>query len=108
MMMTPLERLHATGSQGNSPTPWRAFSKCEDILERFIDSLQKLDQETTDPEILGCVKNVVLELNKLNESVGGGLIETMEREDLYEYITFAARRSGLKTGGDVTEEWREW
>ncbi|WP_200792858.1 hypothetical protein [Bacillus massilinigeriensis] len=35
-------------------------------------------------------------------------IETMEREELCEFIIVAARISGLQTDGDITEEWREW
>jgi hypothetical protein len=35
-------------------------------------------------------------------------IETMEREELCEFITEAARIVGLKSEEDITEEWREW
>jgi hypothetical protein len=84
------------------------IKKCDEILLAFTDSLQKLDTSAADPEILKPVRQVVLSLNALNESVGGGLIETDQREDLCEYILFAAKQSGLKQEGDVTEEWREW
>ncbi len=30
----------------------------------------------------------------------------MEREELYELITEAARIAGLEVEGDITEEWR--
>lgn len=37
-------------------------------------------------------------------------IETMEREELAEFIEKAARLAGLEIedGYDITEEWREW
>jgi len=84
------------------------IQKCDKILMEFLDNLQKLRRDATQPEILAFVKIVVLELNKLNESVGHGLIETGQREDLCDYILYAASHSGLKTAEDVTEEWREW
>jgi hypothetical protein len=35
-------------------------------------------------------------------------IETLEREELCEYIMEAAGIAGLEFDGDITEEWREW
>jgi len=84
------------------------IKKCDKILLAFTDSLQKLGSAAAGPVILECVKRAVLELNALNDSVGGGLIETDQREDLCEYILFAAKHAGLEKDGDVTEEWREW
>jgi hypothetical protein len=84
------------------------IKKCAGILSEFIDSLQKLGTSAAEPAILNCVKQTVLSLNTLNDSGGGGLIETDQREDLCEYILFAAKQSGLKQDDDVTEEWREW
>ena len=82
--------------------------KCESILEEFTANLQKLRQDADEPEILRCVRDIVLKLNKLNDKTGGCLIETDQREDLWSYIDYAARKSGLKTPGDITEEWRHW
>lgn len=84
------------------------IKKCDGILSAFTDNLQKLGASAAEPAILKCVQQAVLELNALNESVGGGLIETDQREELCEYILFAAKQSGLKQDGDLTEEWREW
>lgn len=50
----------------------------------------------------------VLKLNKLKEKCGGSIIETDQREDLCQIILVAARRAGLKTEEDMTEEGREW
>jgi hypothetical protein len=82
--------------------------KCDGILTEFTDSLHDLAGGVPESKILNCVKQVVLELNKLNEDAGGSLIETDQREDLCDYILFAARQSGLKRNDDVTEEWRKW
>ncbi len=53
------------------------------------------------------VKEVVLKINELNDE-HDYFIETMEREDLYEFIDTAARIAGLESEEDITEEWREW
>ncbi|MCX6896050.1 MAG: hypothetical protein NTZ16_11235 [Verrucomicrobia bacterium] len=83
--------------------------KCDKILREFTDSLQKLGVAASQSQILECVKSAILNLNKLNESVDGCLIETEQREELFEFIDFAARRSGLQTKeADITEQWREW
>jgi hypothetical protein len=84
------------------------IKKCDKILQQFMTRLGNLRASATEAEILDCVKQAVLDLNALNSSVDGCLIETDQREDLCEYILFAAKQSGLKKDGDVTEEWREW
>lgn len=66
-----------------------------------------MQDNPTEEEILECVKSVVIGLNELNEKYDD-FIETMEREDLFELITEAARISGLESEDDITEEWREW
>lgn len=53
------------------------------------------------------VKEVVININELNDE-HDHFIETMEREDLYEFIDTAARIAGLESEEDITEEWREW
>ncbi|PFE03695.1 hypothetical protein COE15_16830 [Bacillus cereus] len=46
-----------------------------------------------------CVEKVVVSLNELNEQYDF-FIETLEREELYEFI--------VEVEEDITEEWREW
>ncbi|EEL89292.1 hypothetical protein bcere0029_8260 [Bacillus cereus AH1272] len=53
------------------------------------------------------VKEVVIKINELNIE-HDHFIETMEREDLYEFIDTGARIAGLESEEDITEEWREW
>jgi hypothetical protein len=84
------------------------IKKCEVILSRFIAGLEQLGASAGDPAILKCVEQTVKDLNVLNDSTGGVLIETDQREDLCEYILLAAKKSGLSRNDDVTEEWREW
>ena len=84
------------------------IKKCDKILQQFMARLTKLGGSAPEAAILDCVKKAVVDLNALNDTGGGCLIETDQREDLCEYILLAAKQSGLKQDGDVTEEWREW
>jgi len=77
------------------------------VLDSYINSLKVLRDNPTEEEILECVKKVVISLNELNENYDY-FIETMEREELYEFITEAARIAGFESEEDITEEWREW
>ncbi len=52
-------------------------------------------------------KEVVIGLNELNEQFDY-FIETLEREELCEFIIKAANAADLETEEDITEEWREW
>lgn len=84
------------------------IKKCDKILRQFVTSLHRLDASAPELVVLDCVKQAVLKLNALNNSVEGCLIETDQREDLCEYLLLAVRDAGLSHEGDVTEEWREW
>ncbi|MDT2047809.1 MULTISPECIES: hypothetical protein [Bacillaceae] len=77
----------------------------DEVLDLYLNQLK--DAKGVEQDILRCVKEVVLSLNDLNEEFDY-FIETIEREELYEFITEAANLAGLETEEDITEEWREW
>ena len=58
---------------------------------------------------LKSVEEVVVAFNEMNEN-HDYFIETMEREELADFIHQAARLAGLDIHEeeDITEEWREW
>ena len=76
---------------------------CGEILMEFVNALERAKGDGG--EIMEQVKRVVLALNERCEYE---LIETDQREDICDYIIAAVNAAGLKTGEDVTEEWREW
>ena len=78
-----------------------------EVLNSYINSLKKLGDNTTEEDILEGVKEVVINLNELNEKYDY-FIETMEREELCDFIIEAARIAGFESEEDITEEWREW
>jgi len=83
------------------------IDECAAILDNYIDELEKCKQDET--LIMECLKNVILELNNLNEKCDYSIIETDQREYLCPFIEDAAVAAGLpQPKGDITEEWREW
>lgn len=83
------------------------ISATNKVLDTYINHLEQLGENPNEVEVMQVVKEVVLKLNELNIE-HNHFIETMEREDLYEFIDTAARIAGLESEEDITEEWREW
>ncbi len=83
------------------------INETNEILDQFIFRLMKIEGEKIETRLKSCVKEVVLQLNKLND-IYNHFIETDEREELYEFIDQAARIMGVVIDEDITEEWREW
>ncbi len=78
------------------------------LLESYVEALSAL-KDPTDEQIMEQVRDVVLALNRLNQNREYPMIETEEREMLWEAIQNCAEECGLKNAPyDVTEEWREW
>lgn len=78
----------------------------ETVLHDYTNGLSCL-QEPSEKQIVEEVKKVVLHINALNEEYDF-FIETLEREELQEFIMEKAQQVGLETEEDITEEWREW
>lgn len=74
-------------------------------LRRYVTALTRADG--TEATLLAAVRDVVLRLNEIDEE-HDHFIETVEREDLYDFIQAGAVQAGYETTEDVTEEWREW
>ena len=84
------------------------IEQCRKILYTYLDQLEAMDNPG-DNEIMEQVRIAVLALNDLNEKTDYALIETEEREAIWEVIQESAIACGLKEyEDDITEEWREW
>lgn len=79
----------------------------DEILDTYINRLKAFEGNVSEQDILKYVQEVVIGLNELNEQFDC-FIETLEREELCEFIIEAANVAGLETEEDITEEWREW
>ena len=77
------------------------------LLNMYVDDL--IAAKDNPKSIMDAVRKVVVYFNDIND-LHDYFIETMEREELYEFIDKAAKVAGLKVdqGLDITEEWREW
>lgn len=85
------------------------IDRCSEILETFFSQLQGIAEPDKNTAILKAVKLAVLNLNEVNDLSDGCMIETEQREQLYEIITLAAEEAGLVSPEtDITEAWREW
>lgn len=82
------------------------LAAAETVLQDLMDGLSNL-QEPSEKKIIKKVKDTVLRLNALNEEYDF-FIETLEREELCEFLLEKAQQAGLETEEDITEEWREW
>ncbi|MGH2317780.1 hypothetical protein ACRC6Q_08420 [Planococcus sp. SE5232] len=82
------------------------LAAAEKVLQEYSEGLSSL-QNPSDEEILRKVKETILRLNALNEKYDS-FIETLEREELCDFILEKALNAGLETEEDITEEWREW
>jgi hypothetical protein len=83
----------------------QAITDSDKLLDDYLSALKKSKNEI---EIWEAVENIVKGFDELNIK-HDYFIETMEREDLAEFIQNSAEAAGLKYEGDVTEEWRtEW
>ena len=83
-------------------------AKCEALILEYLSALEKITAPTN-AEIMKHVKKLVLSLNKLNEKTDYCLLETEEREAIWEIIQTSAVACGLvDPEDDITEEWREW
>jgi hypothetical protein len=78
-------------------------------LHEFIDNLIAAVKQKKASGVHSAVKKIVLRINKLNDK-HEGFIDTMEREELADYIHKAVKLTGfrIEKGVDLTEEWREW
>ncbi|WP_225230684.1 leucine-rich repeat domain-containing protein [Cytobacillus stercorigallinarum] len=82
------------------------LASSEKVLKNYISEIKALNTPTIE-ELIESVKSVVLKFNKLNVEYDF-FIETMEREELIEFILEVASSGGLEIVDDITEEWREW
>ncbi|QKS59031.1 hypothetical protein HUB98_24355 [Paenibacillus barcinonensis] len=89
-------------------TPER-LQMSDQALDRFLNQLIVLQQPVDAERIMKAVEEVVVAFNEMNET-HNYFIETMEREELADFIDKTARLAGLdiQEGEDITEEWREW
>jgi len=90
--------------EGFGPYTSRDIKKSDELLDKYLAQLEAAKDITA---IWKAVEEVVTGFDRIN--VESDFIETVEREELAEFIQHAAEIYGLKYNGDITEQWRmEW
>ncbi|GLW09734.1 hypothetical protein Misp01_48630 [Microtetraspora sp. NBRC 13810] len=89
----------------------------EDALAAFEADLGRL-RTPSDDEVLDVVKRVVLALNDIAESHEDGDFDTVDREELCDYIDITLGAAGIDVDalatrqgigeGSITDRWRDW
>ncbi len=79
------------------------------LLTAFLDNLLIATEQKKASLIYSAIRKVTQGFNKLNDKYPS-FIETLEREELVDYIHDAIRMTGFKIESeiDLTVEWREW
>lgn len=104
--LVPTQEWRIRMADGDDQFTEENLTATETVLSSYTDGLSRL-QKPNEKQIIQEVKKVVLRLNALNEEYDF-FIETLEREELQEFIMEKAQQIGLETEEDITEEWREW
>lgn len=104
----PIEAWKERMLAGDDCFSEESIGSTEVILDTFMDQLIVASREKKASKLMGAVKKAVTALNKLNAKYNH--IETMEREELCDFISLAVASTGyvLEDDEDVTYEWREW
>lgn len=81
----------------------------ETILDSFINNLAIATKSRKASSIYTTAKKVTESFNKVIQK-HNDFIDTMEREELVEFIENAIKLTGFKidSGVDITEDWRQW
>ena len=104
--LLPTQEWRMRMDEGDDQFTEENIAATETVLRGYTDGLSRF-QEPSEKQIVQEVKKVVLRLNALNEEYDF-FIETLEREELQDFIIEKAQQAGLETEEDITEEWREW
>lgn len=91
-------------NDGENPHEELIFEFKTESLAFIEDALETEVKE----DFLALVEIYVLLINRINEESDYELIETDEREQLYQFIVNVGLARGFEFNYDITEEYREW
>ncbi|HRE76303.1 MAG TPA: hypothetical protein PLL09_00620 [Flavobacterium sp.] len=95
--------------EGDNVFTDKGINAVESLLKDYLQTLTELTNKKRAITIYNSIKKIVLAINKINEK-HNSFIETLEREELCDFINGVVRKTGLEIEQniDLTEEWREW
>ena len=105
---TPITQWRQRMAQGDDMFSEESITAVETALTQYVQTLCEAIQKKNATTVYNSMGKLVKKINKINDKYG--LIETMEREELCEWLNTLIRKTGLELADDVdiTDEYREW
>ncbi|MBL7723259.1 MAG: hypothetical protein JNK27_03880 [Chitinophagaceae bacterium] len=105
----PTKKWKKRKAEGDDMFTAQNIKDTETLLAGFTANLATAAEQLKANAVYATIKKVVNNINKLNDK-HESFIETLEREELVDYIHRAVRLTGfsITDNTDLTEEWREW
>ena len=95
-------------AEGDDMFSEESITAVETALTEYVQTLCKTVQKKNATTVYNSMGKLVKKINKINDKYG--LIETMEREELCDWLNTLIRKTGLELEDnvDITDEYREW
>ncbi len=102
---TPTKNWEIRMNEGDDLFNQQNIEFAQKVLETFIDTICEATIQKKATKIYSAIKKVVFSFNK-----NGDYIETLEREELVDFILKSVKLTGFKIedNSDLTQQWREW
>ena len=104
----PIPEWRKRMAEGDDMFSEESITAVETTLTEYVQTLCEAMQKKNATTVYNSMGKLVKKLNKINDKYG--LIETMEREELCEWLNTLIRKTGLELADnvDITDEYREW
>ena len=104
----PIPEWRQRMAEGDDMFSEESITAVETTLTEYVQTLCEAMQKKNATTVYNSMDKLVKKLNKINDKYG--LIETMEREELCEWLNTLIRKTGLELADnvDITDEYREW
>ena len=105
---TPIAQWRQRMAEGDDMFSEESITAVETVLTEYVQRLCEAVHKKNATTVYNSMGKLVKKLNKINDKYG--LIETMEREELCEWMNIIIRKTGLELEDnvDITDEYREW
>ena len=108
----PFKEWRARYKEGFEQFTAANCKKATQIADALVTGLMAL-KEGTEAQKMDLFKTAVVAYNQLNDTTGGTLLETEEREELIDLLNTISSLAGLNPGNygngeGVATEWRDW
>ena len=105
---TPIAQWRQRMAEGDDMFSEESITAVETVLTEYVQRLCEAVHKKNATTVYNSMGKLVKTLNKINDKYG--LIETMEREELCDWLNTLIRKTGLELADnvDITDEYREW